>query len=206
MRQSTKLHLTFASPPAASSDSSHSAPTKTKGISPLPVGCHFLYQQNDNPFHGMTILLLNRSTRPSNASNVNSKPCNQARVGAGMKWGGPCKLVVDVEPCLAEMTRQSTKLLLAFAAALWLSEWLSSGPSFTIPTRTGVQKAKDRRNQHWRPWLVDCWVDEIPSSLACRQSARKQVWATHRCSVLRNDTCMLEGDNIGPQGPSDVMY
>jgi hypothetical protein len=52
------------------------------------------------------------------------------------------KLIVDMEPRLAEMTQQSTKLLLTSAATLLLYECLCSEPSLTIPTQTGVQKPR----------------------------------------------------------------
>ncbi len=37
---------------------------------------------------------------------------------------------------------QATPELCCRSAAPWLSKWLSSGPSFTIPTQTGVQKPR----------------------------------------------------------------
>jgi hypothetical protein len=90
-------------------------------------------------------------------SNVNAKPCNQARVGAGTgtKWGAICKLVVDVEPCLAEIIQQSTKLLLIFDAALWLSKCLTSGPSFTIPTQMG---SKSQGSSQPTTENLTCWL------------------------------------------------
>ena len=82
--------------------------------------------------------------------NVNAKPCNQARVGAGMKWGATCKLVVDLEPCLAEMIQQSTKLA---TPDLWcspLAEQTSyQWPQLYHPHPNGVQKPRIVATNHW---------------------------------------------------------